>query len=219
MPRHFPHDAPFTVHSIVGLLGVVVALAPSPVQADVRFGADVGPSIVWTAYDEKLPEWETGNRIDVSGGVTALIGVADRFGIVTGLRYSGLGTHIDVTTIEGDGQVETHQHYLVVPAWLRYDTPGENGIFLQAGAEVGYLLSASISTELPFQPELDEEVTGDLERTNVSLGGGFGVRQPLGDRSLEFTLRYSRGLTGVAKEERWFSDWKTRELHLSLGVR
>lgn len=207
----------------VPAIAVVHLLLAPAARAEVRFGIDAGPSIVWTGYDEKLPSWDTGNRIDVSGGVTAKIGIDESFSVVTGLRYSGLGTHIDVTSIEGDveGDVDLHQHYLVVPAWFRYDLARERGLFLQIGVEGGYLLSGSESTEIPPFEETSESITDQLERTNFSLAGGIGVRQPFadGERELEFTLRYARGLTGVAKEEDWFSDWKTREIHLSLGVR
>ena len=211
--------------ALLAALGVLLPfVAPARARADVQFGVDVGPSIVWTAYDEKLPAWDTGNRIDVSGGVTAKIGIDEFFSVVTGVRYSGLGTHVDVQTIEGDGTVDIHQSYLVVPAWFRYDFAGERALFLQIGVEGGYLLSGSSKTEEPLGGEVftsDESITEDLERTNISLAGGVGVRQPIadGDRTLEFTLRYARGLTGVAKEEQWFSDWKTREIHLSLGIR
>src|SRR5688500_4362848 len=198
-------------------------LLPAAAHAEFRPGFDFGRSIVSTAYDEKLPEWTTGDRIDFSGGVTGEVDLGARFGLVTGLRYSGLGNHIDVETSSGTGEAEIHQRYLVVPLWLRFDPPELGGFFLQAGPEAGYLLSARATSEVPLPgggvQETDDTVTDDLKRSNFSLSGGIGVRRSLGERSLEFVLRYSRGLTDVAEDEEWFSNWKTRELHLGFGLR
>jgi hypothetical protein len=203
----------------VALLG----LLPSVARAELRPGLDVGPSVVWTAYDEKLPIWRTGDRIDVSGGITAELDLGTRFGLVSGIRYAGLGTHIDLETTDGSGDLDLHQRYLVVPLWLRFDAPSLGGVFLQAGPEVGYLLSASMEVEEPLPggqvSERKETVTGELKRSNLSLSGGIGMRRSLGTRSLEFVVRYSRGMVDVAEDEEWFSNWKTRELNLALGLR
>jgi hypothetical protein len=205
------------------VFGLALALGPATARGEVRPGIDFGPSVVWTAYDEKLPVWTTGDRIDFSGGVTGEVGLGPRFGLVSGLRYSGLGNHIDVEFPEGTGEAEIHQRYLVVPVWLRYDFPSLGGLFLQAGPEVGYLLSARVTSEAPMPGgavlETDDSVTDDMKRSNVSLSGGVGVRRSLGERSLEFVLRYSRGMTDVAEDEEWFSNWKTREIHVGLGLR
>jgi hypothetical protein len=203
-------------------LVLLLALLPATARAEFRPGIDFGPSIVWTAYDEKLPEWTTGDRIDFSGGITGEVDLGTRFGLLSGLRYSGLGNHIEVETLSGPGEAEIFQRYLVVPLWLRYDA-GLGGLFLQAGPEVGYLLSARATSEQPLPGggvvETDDSVTDVMKRSNVSLSGGIGVRRSLGERSLEFVLRYSRGLTDVAEDEEWFSNWKTRELHLGFGLR
>lgn len=201
---------------------LLLVVPPATARAEFRPGIDFGPSVVWTAYDEKLPEWTTGDRIDFSGGITGEADLGTRFGLVSGLRYSGLGNHIDVATLDGPGEAEIHQRYLVVPLWLRYDA-GMGGLFLQAGPEVGYLLSARATSEQPLPGggaiETDDSVTDVMKRSNVSLSGGVGVRRSLGERSLEFVLRYSRGLTDVAEDAEWFSNWKTRELHVGLGLR
>ena len=64
-----------------------------------------------------------------------------------------------------------------------------------------------------------EDIKDDLETTNISLDAAAGYEFPLEARTGTLGIRYSHGLTGVAKKDHWVSDWKTRGIEALVGMR
>ena len=64
-----------------------------------------------------------------------------------------------------------------------------------------------------------DDIRRDLQSTNVTLDAGAGFEFPMENHVGIAQIRYTHGVTGVAKKDKWFSDWKTRGVEALTGVR
>lgn len=207
---------------------VVTMLAPTA-DARPRFGLEAGVNVASLAYDEELTFWDTSSRMTFVGGATVQFPLSERFGLKTGVRYVQKGNDVEFIPLPNvfllGGGFHVMQNYLTVPLWLEV-RPMPMGMTFLAGPEVGFLLSARQKAESiidfgngPERIGLTEDIRDQLEDTDLAMVVGMGVEFPLGTQTGALNVRYSHGLVGVAKEDAWFSDWKTRGLETTFGLR
>lgn len=151
--------------------------------------------------------------------------LGEKLFLYSGIRYTRLASRIDWesgTANGGEtfaGRFRIGQHYLAVPLQFRLAL-GNTPVSILAGPEFGFLLFArKVSDTLSpaeFRSSQTEGVGDDLNRVNVSLGGGVVVRLAGGLRA---TARYNAGLSNAKKSpERTVlvSDWTTKEFELGI---
>jgi len=198
----------------------------------VRPGIQLGINYVSLNYEDPMDVWEPGWRVGYSAGGFIEIPLATNFSLQPGLRYVQLGNKVDVDIgseqQEGRlcGEFKIIQNYLSVPILFKVNLHRSPTLFLLAGPEMGFLMSArskeseTIEFESPsFREErsTDEDISENLESSNISLNAGLGIEFEVAAHSLHIQLQYSHGLTETAKEESWITNWKTREIRTSIG--
>ena len=150
-------------------------------------------------------------------GVTAEIEMSDTFSIQPELLYSGqgfTGSEMDNSTgVDVNIDLKGRVNYLNLPIMAKYYV-SEN-FSLEAGPQIGFLLSAESETEVSgggISETEEVDFKDDLKSTDFALNLGAGYKL---DSGLNFGLRYSMGLTDVPDEGS--SDFKHSVLQLSVG--
>lgn len=210
------------------VLALSLTVVPAA-QARPRFGVEVGSNVAWLEYDEELSPWDTGWRPLLLAGATVQFPLRGPFAITTGLRYVQKGNHVDIDTGAGPvqliGEFQVTQDYVTIPVWIELRPRGSE-LALSLGPELGMLTGARLEGELRLISggtatliEDSDDIEDDLDGMDLALVFGATHEFPFAGRSGVINLRYSHGLVGVAKEDRWSSDWQTRGVEASLGLR
>ena len=233
----------------------------------IRYGFEVGanysnivrkvnytyPWVTYSNWDWSL--W----RPQVSAGFFMELPVSRYLAMKPALRFVRYGTRIEgLETSEyfyENGQLQSRTNstgnfilfldYLSLPVHLKIQPPSVSGIYMIAGLDLGYLLSAhqiiSAVTTSEWNPPpgviefasyqtvnvdgVDLEITNQLDRFNLSAGAGLGYQVPLGKHSAQIELRYTQGLTKINNKNNAYMDpdnpqqyWKTRGLELAVDL-
>ncbi len=197
------------------LFTITMALVAFTISAqNVTFGAKAGLNFAsMTGDDADGLDGRTSFHI----GVTAEIEMSDTFSIQPELLYSGQGftdsDEFEVSDGSGnfdvfDADITAKVDYLNLPIMLKYYV--SDGLSLEAGPQIGFLLSAKAKVEAEGESETED--IDDLKSTDFAFNLGAGYKL---DSGLNFGLRYSMGLTDVPDGD---SDgFKHSVLQLSVG--
>lgn len=174
--------------------------------ATTRMGVLAGPNFACVVGDE-ADSWEL--KTAFHAGVEADLAVDDKFSIRPGIVYSGQGA--DYSDSEFSGTVNLD--YLNVPVLASYEVA--DGLTLQAGPQVGFLLSATDKED--GEPDMD--VKEFVKSTDIGLNFGLGYELANG---LNINARYNLGLTDLnddADLEAEGVNWKNSVIQVSIGYR
>jgi hypothetical protein len=207
-------------------LALLILAVPSRALAGVRAGFEIGlnySSLNYYHVDEAPAiYWDPGWRPSFTGGATLELPLRGKFDLVTGLRYVQQGNRVKFETpFPAVGEFRLYHDYLSVPVLLKYHPIAGKQFFISLGPEIGFLLSAHSVIDFAI-PDLPSESTDDkdtIESTNVTVDASAGYEFPVAKHVGIVSVRYTRGLTGVAKKEKWLTDWDTRGVELLLGMR
>lgn len=221
---------------IISVLLVVISLLfVSAAQGSrLRPGIEGGYLYSTLDYDEPPDIWDTGGDYGFSLGGFVDIPVNDVASFVPGVRFVRYRNHVDIDTGPGldprtEGEFETTQDYLSFPALARLRPFKSNGFFVTLGLEPAFLLAADQQfVERLTIGDIDSSLTetlhwgttnieNDMETLNFSIDVGAGYELPAEGHLVILQFRYSHGLLGTAKRERWLTNWKTRALELIVG--
>ncbi|NOT34769.1 MAG: PorT family protein [Candidatus Eisenbacteria bacterium] len=209
-------------------LMILLTALPSLGRAEVRAGVEIGVNLSSLSYDDDdhflLSYWDRDWSNSLTGGVSLDVTLRARLGLETGLRYIRQGNRVEYDTgpigPRAVGKFRIVQDYLSIPVRLAYRPFASRRLCFSLGPEIALLLSGRLIVEesMPEERSEDNNIKDDLDSSNLSLNAGAGLEFPVENHVGVLSLRYSHGLTGVAKEDRWFSDWKTRGVELLVGM-
>jgi len=175
--------------------------------AQVNFGAKAGVNFSDITGDDV--DSFTG-RTAFHVGVVAEIMVSDMFAVQPELLYSAQGSDweedFDGETFSGEGPID----YLNIPIMAKYFV-GEGGFSVEAGPQVGILLSAKYKDD-----DFEEDIKDDLKGIDFGVNFGIGYKMESG---LNFGARYNLGLTDANDnpDELGDSSFKNSVIQVSVG--
>ena len=181
---------------VVFTVVAVVAFGISYAQ-EVKFGAKAGLNLSTLTGDD-----DTAMKVGFQVGGFAEIGISEKFAIQPELLYSEQGTKYD-----GTGDPSLHLNYLNIPVMAKFYVA--NGLSLEAGPQVGFLLSAKLKTDAG---------DGDFKEyvNSTDFGLNFGVGYDL-TANIALGVRYGFGLSDVNKDGN--DSIKNSNLALALGYK
>lgn len=162
---------------------------------EIKFGAKAGLNFAFITGDNTK---NFDPNTDFHLGVMAEIKISDKFSFQPELIYSGQGAD---TNIESEGSIALN--YLNVPLIGKYYVT--KGLSLEAGPQIGYLLSTKGGT-------LDYK---DLLKP-IDFGVNFGVGYKL-DNGLYFNARYNLGLSNINNVDGFTDKNRNGVIQLSIG--
>ncbi len=143
----------------------------------------------------------TDSRLGLHAGLLAHIHLAPQWAVQPELLYSAEGGKVDF----GGGSEATYKNdYVNIPVMLQYMF--DNGFRLEAGPQLGLLVSSKIEDENDNEEDADDV----FKTTNVSLGVGLNY---LSHSGFGFGGRYNHGLSNIAEGN---GDAKGRVFQISL---
>ena len=181
---------------------------------DVKYGAKAGLNISSITGDGTE---DVSSKIGFQVGGFAEIKISDKFAIQPELLYSAQGaktSYADV--IEGfDVDVKATQKlaYLNIPVMAKYYVT--EGFSLEAGPQLGFLLSAEQEATVSFEGESVTDSADNKEDFNsidfgFNLGAGYDVTE-----NINLGVRYSIGLSNILKDS---EDSKQNNSNIAIAV-
>lgn len=218
---------PRTLTRFAGFV-LLVALSTAPARAGVHFGLEAGLNESKATLTSEFGLPDPAYRSAWSAGLTLDVPLAPKLSIATGLRYLEYGERVTASIVSFTGGARFERHlvwrYLAVPAQLRVHPFSVPGLYVAAGPEAGYLLSAWHQDQIRvgsgiFQPPMAVRAArpqgqifedlgtffadphGAYSRWNLALAGALGCELPLAGHSARIEARYTHGLVDIAKSD------------------
>jgi hypothetical protein len=185
-----------------------------PMEVRTKFGVKAGVNLA--EYDvNKAPTglngYNTSMKTSMNGGFLVNIPIGHVLRLQPEIMYSGQGskTSFRPTASNATIAVEQDLRYINLPVMLQLHST--KGVYIEAGPQVGYLISAKNDGNAPYNGDIKSE----LEKLDVSVGAGIGYLSRVG---LGVDARYNYGLTNVISEEskNFSGDLKNRVIQIGL---
>ncbi|MCK8520263.1 PorT family protein [Aquimarina sp. D1M17] len=152
-------------------------------EESIRFGAKAGLNLGNVKGDNENTDMRTSFHV----GALAEIPISEKFAFQPELLYSSQGNKVD----ESDFESTTKLDYLQVPLMGKFYVA--EGLSLQAGPQVGFLLAANSEGE-DNGVDFDEDVKDQLKTIDFGLNLGAGYQLDMG---VFFDARYNLGLSNI----------------------
>lgn len=141
-------------------------------------------------------------------GVVVDIPFADMFSVQPGLVYSAQGAEYEAS--EGyDGKFKFD--YLNVPIIVKFEV-GE-GFTLEAGPQIGFLMSAKDEYESPEESG-EDDIKDEVKGIDFAASIGLGYTMASG---LNIGARYNIGLSDLPDSDDFDVNWKNGVFQISIG--
>ena len=182
------------------ILGSVILFFAGMLNAQVGgFGAKAGVNVATISGDDI--DGDLNSRIGLYAGVYYEHYLSDQFSVQPELLYSMQGaTGEESGTVEGiaySAEASVKLDYINVPVMAKYYPMPQ--LFLQAGPQFGFNISAKSKYEVTINGETESE-EGDLEdMKSLELGLGFGAGYKFMDNA-GVEARYVIGMSEVAED-------------------
>jgi len=180
-----------------------------------NFGAKAGVNFASITGDETE---DLDGRTSFFIGAVVEFEISDKFSFQPELLYSGQGAKSSYSSESGDVSEESvvKLDYLNIPLMAKYYV--SEGFSIEAGPQVGFLLSAKNEYEYTFDGDTESE-TEDIkeEVSSIDFGLNFGVGYKL-DSGLNFGARYNLGLSNLIDDtDEVDFKWNNSVIQISAG--
>lgn len=162
-------------------LFAVVALMAVSASAQLKFGVKGGVNLANNKFEMGGASADTKMKIGFAVGGFVNYAINDQMSLQPELLFLQAGSKVEELD---DAKIELN--YIAIPVMFKYSFGAMN---LQAGPQLGYLLSAKFD---------GEDMKDDMKSIDLGLniGAGYQIMENLG-----IEARYSLGLSNIADEE------------------
>jgi hypothetical protein len=187
--------------AIVVCTAWVLAGAFGAQAAASTFGLKGGASLAQFKYDPDVESPGMERLLGFGGGVTLGFALAPYLSLDIDGMYMMKGAHWKTSLLQETSERDWKSGYAIVSPVLRLRVPGGAlAPYALAGGEVGYLLSAKVTTSGAGEADGEEDVKDECESLDYGfvLGAGLEIPNPTGV-GIFVEARYVRGLADIAK--------------------
>lgn len=200
------------------LLGIALVAFSTVNAQDFSFGAKAGLNV----SNIRVSEGDgLDSRISFHVGGLAEIKFSDKLALQPELLFSSQGAKMEekrtVGSASASSDITTKLNYLNLPIMAKYFIM--DGLAVEAGPQIGFLLSAKRTTEIsstgPISISTGKDTDIKDQMNTVDFGLNFGASYKL-DFGLFFGARYNLGLTNIAKDSGDIT-YKNSVIQISAG--
>ena len=185
---------------------------------DIQFGLKTGLNFSRFSSDDTSINQMSYNRTAFQIGGLVAFKVSDNLSIQPELYYSSEGGSFKDTEVEENSIVHfntnVNTNYISLPIMVKYFV--NKSVFLEAGAQMDFLVSANAKTTISnnFEAEVEEieDFQDGLDSNSYGVGIGIGYQAANG---IFINTRYVLGLSDITKNE--FTTIKNNGFHFSVG--
>ena len=178
----------------IGFTSAIISFSQSP-----KFGLKAGVNISTLKWNSDI---DGDARIGLHAGGLAHIHLTPQWALQPEVYYSAEGGKMNVSSNE---EVTWKNDYVNIPLLLQYNF--DNGFRLQAGPQLGLMVSSKVEDQDGNEDDADEV----FKSTNVSLGFGLGYLTYSG---LGIDARYNLGLNRITESA--YDEAKGRVFQIGL---
>mgnify|MGYP003671343855 CR=1 FL=1 len=209
----------------VALMAITANAQDATTSTDITFGAKAGVNLATLSGDIE----DNSSKIGFHVGGYAEFMVSDKFSVQPELVFSQQGTKEDYSesaSFGGDSysyeeETKIKANYLNLPVLAKFYVA--DGFSLEAGPQVGFLLSADLESEFTETETIGgvtttESGSFEADAKDAYKGIDFGLAVGAGyklDGGLNFALRYNLGLSSVSEDDEF--DVFNNVLQFSVG--
>ena len=190
------------MRTMVRLVAALAALFVSiPAAAETRAGVLGCVNLATVDFDPHDPDLTLRSKPYFGAGAVLEVRFGKKLSLQLEPLYLGKGGKIEIRNFFGEDVASALRlSYIELPFLLKFSKPsGRVRPYLVLGPSVGYRVGAKIKNEVTGEEEnIDDE---DLEKWDVSLGGGGGLSVPVGSGVVFLEGLYTWGLTNLNKDE------------------
>lgn len=185
-----------------------------------EIGFEVGPNLGYLDYDDPMEIWDPGWGVGITGGVRIEVSIAAHLSFVPEIRYSHLKNKVEIIHTDIKGNFGIEHNSISFPLLLRYEFM-ENTFSLDMGPEFALMFSSKSHND--YHDLMDEyhgetqDISDKIIGYNVLACARLCFNAHRWDIPLSVSVAYHHGFAGVAEDDDWWSDWKTRELSMCLS--
>jgi len=183
---------------IIFSVATLFAIGFTTQAQEIKYGVKAGLNLADWGGDAE----NTNVRPGLNAGVLAEIKF-NNFAIQPEIVYSQQGTKLTINNYSGNDltsslELTSKLDYINVPIAVKYYVI--EGLSLQAGPQIGFLVSAKEKAELKANGEnvsVEMDAKDGYEKVDFALFGGIGYDLPIG---IFFQARYNAGLSNINKD-------------------
>jgi hypothetical protein len=182
-------------------------------------GLGVGPNFGYLAYDNPMEIWDVGWALGFTFGVYFEISLSNRISFVPCMRFSNLSNKVELVDSAIKGEFKANHKLISLPLLFRYELK-ENIFFIDSGPEFSLFLSSEMQNdyvELGNPNIKTKDISNEVESYDIGACIRIGFKAYQWNIPIAVTASYHHGFRGVAVEDEWWSDWKMREITLSVS--
>jgi hypothetical protein len=183
----------------ISLLALGITSAIFSFSQSAKFGLKAGVNISTLKWNSNV---DGDARIGLYAGGLAHIHLTPQWALQPEVYYSAEGGKMNVSSNE---EVTWKNDYVNIPLLLQYNF--DNGFRLQAGPQLGLLVSSKVEDQDDNEDDADEV----FKSTNVSLGFGLGYLTYSG---IGIDARYNLGLSRITESA--YDEAKGRVFQIGL---
>lgn len=165
-------------------LGLLAGIAGAAQAQEIRFGVKVGANLSNVSGDDTD---EFKSLVGLNAGVAANFAFSELISLQPELLFSMKGAKLE----EGGDKIESRLNYLDLPVLLKVNA---DGLFFEAGPQVGFLLSQKTTVDIGGQTMTSTETEGTRK---VDLGYVVGLGYQLSSGP-SLGLRYNGGISDLS---------------------
>ncbi|MBO2012061.1 porin family protein [Hymenobacter negativus] len=185
-------------------LGLLVGLASAANAQEIHFGVKAGASLSSLSGDNT---GDAKSTLGFVGGLAANFGFSDLISLQPELLYSMKGFKQE----SGSDKINSHLNYLDIPVLLKVNA---DGLFFEAGPQIGFLLSQKTTFDIQGQSIPDNTSTTGLRKTDLGYVVGLGYQLSSGP---SIGIRYNGGISDISDPSVTGDKQRNSVFQLQLG--
>ncbi len=174
-------------------LGVNNSNAQSINLDNVKFGAKAGLNVA-NISNAKEYGFELGTKLGYHLGIMGELKLTNKFALQPEILFSTQGAS---KTVEG-GTISLNTNYLTIPMMAKYHIAEVEGLSLEAGLQLGILMSAKINVKGKDEEGKFSE-TEDVKEKVKAIDFGLNIGAGYTLNNMNIGLRYNLGLINIPK--------------------
>lgn len=201
--------------TLKSLLVIIMMLAFTGLQAQVKFGPKVGMNLSTMTLKSSGISFDPKMLVGFHAGLISEIGLADNLKLQPGILYSSKGSKYEITLFEETFDFSMAPAFIEVPVNLMYSFgPGDTKFNVFAGPYFAYGIGGKYKSEGESE-DISFGTSEDDDMKPFDIGVNFGVGVNI--KGFLISAQYGLGLANLTTEDTGDTEIKNQVIGISVG--
>jgi hypothetical protein len=201
--------------TLKSLLVIIMMLAFTGLQAQVKFGPKVGMNLSTMTLKSSGISFDPKMLVGFHAGLISEIGLADNLKLQPGILYSSKGSKYEITLFEETFDFSMAPAFIEVPVNLMYSFgPGDTKFNVFAGPYFAYGIGGKYKSDGESE-DISFGTSEDDDMKPFDIGVNFGVGVNI--KGFLISAQYGLGLANLTTEDTGDTEIKNQVIGISVG--